>query len=231
MGRQTAIILTAVFVILAWAGFVRADLTDGLISYWAFDDGSGALAEDSAGSNDGTVSGAVWTTGLIGGALDFDGVDDYVAIGPGVLPVGEKSLFAWVKLPPVGQGSGNNYDFFIYNGLPSDDKGIVLYFNDGVNLRWAKTVSWDFDVAYTVALDDDKWHFVGVTYDGSIHRLYFDGYEAASSPGSDITAITLDEGIGGSESDTINRSFYGKIDEVRIYSRALSTEEVLVVCN
>ena len=59
------------------AGPTHAVLTDGLVSYWKLDDGSGSVATDSAGSNNGTITGATWTTGKIGGALNFNG-DDYV---------------------------------------------------------------------------------------------------------------------------------------------------------
>jgi len=48
------------------------------ISHWKFDEGEGDIAYDSVGSNHGTIYGATWTTGQINGALDFDGVDDYV---------------------------------------------------------------------------------------------------------------------------------------------------------
>jgi hypothetical protein len=48
-----------------------------LVSLWKFDEGSGGTAYDSASDNDGTIYGASWTTGQIGGALDFDGSNDY----------------------------------------------------------------------------------------------------------------------------------------------------------
>jgi hypothetical protein len=50
----------------------------GPIAYWKFDEGGGTTAYDSAGSNNGSVYGAQWITGQIGGGLSFDGVDDHV---------------------------------------------------------------------------------------------------------------------------------------------------------
>ena len=51
------------------------------IGRWWFDEGAGIIAYDSARSNHGTlINGPTWTTGQIGGALQFDGVDDYVEI-------------------------------------------------------------------------------------------------------------------------------------------------------
>ena len=73
------IILTACVVIVA---FVFAQVYPvGMISYWKFDEGSGPTAFDSADANDGTlINGPVWTSGQVGGALSFDGLDDYVEV-------------------------------------------------------------------------------------------------------------------------------------------------------
>src|SRR5262245_13005486 len=62
-------------------GYVAAQLENGLIGYWSFNEGSGTFASDSSGNgNNGTlVNGPIWTSGEIAGALSFDGVDDYVS--------------------------------------------------------------------------------------------------------------------------------------------------------
>jgi hypothetical protein len=201
----------------------------GPIAHWKFDEGSGTTAYDSAGTNDGTVYGVTWTTGQIDGALSFDGVDDYVEIGPGVMPVGEKSLFSWVKMPPVGQCSGVDCDYLIYHGIDSDAGGTVLYYNNGVELRWFNPHSGGFDAKHTVAIDNNQWHFVGFVYDGGVYRLYLDGNDIASSTGGDHSTIISYEGIGGFNGDYLLRSWYGIIDDVRIYDRALSAEEILAL--
>ena len=210
------------------AAFTRADMpTEDLVSYWTFDEGEGSTAYDSAGDNHGAISGTQWTEGLIMGALNFDHVDDYVEIGPGVLPVGEKSFFAWIKMPPVGQGSTDKYNHIIYFG-GSSTEALFFYFDDGVRLRFWNNASGGPDAHYTVALDDDQWHHVGFTYDNntSMLHLYFDGTEVATSVGDDHSPLTIVEGIGGYRGNILNRAWTGKIDEVRIYNRALSIEEI-----
>ena len=78
MKARKTFFFVAVLVVLFGAASARADLTDGLVAHWKLD----GDANDSAGSNDGTlVNGPIWTTGQIGDALDFDGVDDYVDVG------------------------------------------------------------------------------------------------------------------------------------------------------
>jgi len=62
-----------------------ADITTGLVGHWTFNEGAGTTASDSSGNNNtGTlINGPIWTTGKIGQALDFDGVNDYVDLGGG----------------------------------------------------------------------------------------------------------------------------------------------------
>src|SRR5208337_1034898 len=51
------------------------------VSYWEFNEGSGTIATDSVGTNNGTISGgATWTSGVVGNALSFDGVNDYIQV-------------------------------------------------------------------------------------------------------------------------------------------------------
>ena len=70
------IVLSAVLCIFAPGQSAWAAIEDGLISYWPFDEGSGTIAEDAVGDNDGTINGgAAWVTGKFGTALSFDGAD------------------------------------------------------------------------------------------------------------------------------------------------------------
>ena len=77
-------------------GYVAAQLENGLIGYWSFDEGRGTTASDSSGNgNDGTlVNGPIWTSGEIAGALSFDGVDDYVSFASQAQST--ISISAWV---------------------------------------------------------------------------------------------------------------------------------------
>ena len=83
-----------------YKGDVWSFKTAGLIAHWKLDEGSGAVAYDSAGTNDGTlINGPTWTTGIIDGALDFDGVDDYVDVGndSSLMTTGDLTIIAWIK--------------------------------------------------------------------------------------------------------------------------------------
>ena len=73
------LIFTFCIMVLGTAGSASADL----IGYWKLDEGSGSIAYDSGiAANDGTLHGGPqWVSGMIGGALEFDGSDDYIDCG------------------------------------------------------------------------------------------------------------------------------------------------------
>jgi hypothetical protein len=78
-------------------------IPEGMVSYWRLDEGSGETAEDWADGNDGalypTPPGPSWTTGQVGGALEFDGYDDYVDINNGAISVSTQySIIFWIYL-------------------------------------------------------------------------------------------------------------------------------------
>jgi len=66
------------------------------VAHWMFDEGQGDIASDSAGTNHGTlVNGPQWTTGIIGSALEFDGVNDYVALQNNAVTTTEFTVAGW----------------------------------------------------------------------------------------------------------------------------------------
>ncbi|MFH1725585.1 MAG: discoidin domain-containing protein, partial [Elusimicrobiota bacterium] len=99
----------------------NADQTDSdgvlggsFISYWRFEEGSGTDAADSAGAGAGTLDGATWTGGQVGGALSFDGTDR-VIVGnqPSLMGLSAITIEAWIKpngFPATYHGIVTNWD-------------------------------------------------------------------------------------------------------------------------
>ncbi len=224
--RYALLAITIILSTFCGASLAGPVAEANLVAWWKFDEGTGGIAHDSAGDNNGVIYGPQWTEGVIGTALEFNGTDDYVDIGPGVPPTGPKTISAWVKIPPVGQGSADSlYDFFILEGRQAGNEIAVLYFNDGVELKYWNQVAGGIEIKHTVALDDDEWHFVGLTYDLVTWTLYLDGFPVTTGTGDDHSAIVSGESIGG-DTGSMFRAWYGKIDDVRIYDKALSEDEV-----
>ena len=195
------------------------------LAHWKLDEIEGDTAYDSAGMNDALVIGnPLWqpTGGQVDGALQFDGIDDYVSTSFVLNPKdGSFSLFAWIKGGAPGQV------------IVSQEGGVSWLMADvadgalRTDLRASATTGRDAKpsgpplICSTVVTDGD-WHRVGFVWDGSDRVLYVDGIEVARD-----TAETLESASGGlyigAGSTLVPGSFFsGLIDDIRIYNRVVS---------
>jgi hypothetical protein len=192
----------------------------GLTSYWIFDEADGAIAYDSAGYNDGTIEGAQWTTGKIEGALEFDGVDDYVMVGKNddIFPNNILTWSVWIK----------PFSYTSYGVILWDDD-IQATGDRGVELRSDGRIGageWFVDTVSSFVISLDQWHHIAFTSGDGEMKLYIDGELNATS--SDVlpdhtgrSFVSIGSGHTG-----YRGYFHGMIDEVAIYGRALSPEEI-----
>jgi len=197
----------------------------GLVLWLKFNEGSGSIAKDSSFyNNHGTIYGATWTDGKFGKALSLDGVDDY-----GKVPHTESLKFtnkdeltvmAWIYL----KGLTGNHQMIVCKGLVP---GYWLYWKFDENY-WRFLIADGTNYLYAQYYDLNplnKWlQLVGV-YSNNTVMLYVNG-EKKDENTKTLTDFTLTENllIGKNPYDTYY--FNGTIDEVRIYNRALSEEEI-----
>jgi len=185
-------------------------LSVGLVSHYKFD----GDAEDSVGVNDGTeVGNPTYSTGLHNQAISLDGDGDYVNCGSDV----SFDITGSITLSALIKGTFNNgwdpiiaksYDWMLSRGTGDE----AAFFCIGVG-----------SVLGTTNINDDQWHYVAAVYDGSKMYLYVDGVrDAYKSLSGSLNVSASSVYIGGSPS----QSFNGLIDDVVIYSRALSEEEI-----
>jgi hypothetical protein len=209
----------------------------GNLAHWKLNEGAGQTASDSSGNGrHGTVAGAHWVPGYEGAALGFDGSGDYVDVGNDLFDqytVG--TITAFIKADALtGQtifasGSDSDANYFF--------KFFVFNISGGLHLfagTKAPTNNW---VRSTSTLNLNQWYHVAVTSDGNQWRLYINGVEetlvnySGNNVGNWFSAV--DNGtnsylIGSLQSAlTIKETFTGDIDDVRIYGRALSGQEIL----
>ena len=207
---------------------LTADVADAaepnLVGWWTFDEGSGTTAYDSAGSNDGTIYGAQWTSGRIDGALSFDGSGDYVGlsdIGFSLMGSGiSSSTGFWFKINTLSPGENKA----IFEQEKSLFDRYVFWFEDSTD-----TVNFLLDGAQATpfSISAVTWYHVVGVVNGSEGRFFVNGSEVGSA--FSYTAVDTTgylevgrcpfNGYGG-------YYFNGTIDDVRIYNRALSAEEI-----
>jgi dienelactone hydrolase len=220
-----------------------------LVGHWKFDETSGSTAYDSAGIHDGTLfDGPIWqsTGGRIGGAIHFDGTNDYVKI-PDFDYQGDNNectISYWFTLADANnQGHG----FMFSHGYYVDENNANMSFrgedttSTGKITAWYRTTgqgTWNPSTAGTYV--DSNWHLYTYTMSSTSGlRIYLDGAEAGSSvlyPG--IFDPAYDIHVGCVFSGSSRSLFFGntdpedaKIDDLRIYNRALSNSEVSALMN
>jgi len=190
-----------------------------------FDEGSGSTVYDqSLYGNNGTIHGATWTKGRYGYALSFDGTDDYVEVPHSdVFNVNQFTITLWLKANE-GYGSENNPGIIAKRNSTSSSWGLWIRASDGK--IWGRVWQSDgtqVDLPATFTIQTDTWYFVAFVADGSEVKILVDGEQVTSlSYDGTIQASTFPIRIGYQNIDYFN----GIIDDVRIYSRALTDEEI-----
>jgi hypothetical protein len=202
---------------------------NGLVGYWPLDDLSGGTAPDIVGTNPATQQGSVTEAGgLLNGAASLDGSDDYFELGD-VLGLTESfSLSALVNASEsqVGftrlisrelSGRGNRQ----YN-LIFDRSGTAA--RSAIDLTDGSTAIVEGNESVT----DGEWHLLTATFDSASDlRLYVDGTRVDSvSTGASAVSRSTGVYLGTIAHTPGTRLYEGLLDDVRIYNRALSENEV-----
>ncbi|MEX1382612.1 LamG-like jellyroll fold domain-containing protein [Lutibacter sp.] len=201
----------------SWTTALEVDL----VSYYTLNETSGTTAEDVHGTNDGTNNGAtVNVAGKIGTAYDFDGTNDYVSVSFG--ETFSAITYSWWM---AWDDSGTSATQVVFES-DTTAEGLV-YTGSGATDSIAVRIGTDLtDALFESAIPDSGWHHYVATWDGTDVKLYVDGTEHGSSPISrawsnpSFTSFY----IGARAGNSVN--FDGKIDEVGIWSRALTSTEI-----
>jgi hypothetical protein len=198
----------------------------GLIAYWILDESQGIIAYDSIADCSGTLIGdPVWQpdAGIVDGALQFDGSDDYVVTDYVLDPAhGPFSVFGWIKGGTPGQaiisqmdGSGNGETWLGIDSL----NGCLM--TELVAPPIGRFISQPLESKQIIT--DDIWHHIGFVWDGSYRILYVDGIEVAKDTNPLASLKNSDGGlyIGANKNRDAGTFFSGMIDDIRIYNRAV----------
>jgi hypothetical protein len=204
------------------------DLASGLVAFYDFDETSGTSAADSSGNGHTAtlVGGATFAAGLENNAVTLSGSGQYVSLPTGIAnDLSSFSITAWVKLTTSPMWN-RVFDF----GTGTNDY-MFLTSNSGTTTRFSITTGSSAGEEQTnaPALPTGTWEHVAVTLAGATCSLYVQGAQAGQSTNVTLTPSSL----GNTTQNWLGRSEYaadpylqGQLDNVRIYSRALTAAEV-----
>ncbi len=208
-----------------------------LLAWWKFDDGTGTIATDSGGNgHDGVfIQDPDWVAGKFGSGLFFDGQGgERVSLGGLDIPSGQMTITCWFKadnLDTPGQdprmvskadGGGNNDHWWMFSSSRQGASKLLrfrLKTNDGQQTSEIKAGSFEVN----------EWIHGAIWWDGTDMKIYKNGVEVgALAKGG--TSVALDPSVQGAIGNqpigAENRPFEGIIDDVRIYTKALTVEEI-----
>ena len=196
---------------------------DGLIGSWHMDEGTGDTTKDTSGyGNDGTITGATWGDGYYGKALHYDG-DDYVNCGNAEVldntqPIAVEMRVLFESLP----------DAYVY----LVDKYQAAY--KGYRLREEKTTGYitfliydgsaEYYILSNTKVTTNEWYHIVSGYDGADLHIYLNGTSDASK------SVNITRAYGTSDL-RLGNSHVGYQDEVRIYNRFPTAEEIVDLAN
>jgi parallel beta-helix repeat protein len=198
-----------------------AEMLPGLVGWWRLDDAAGSVALDSSSShNDGLLNGPVWTIGVDGGGLSFDGSDDYVDAGAGNLPAGDEpqTVALWLCFPaspPAGVQSAVSMQTAGAAGV------VQLGFRSSRLTAWTSGGS---SLADTTAPPANEWHHCAYTFDGTVHRLYLNGVLVDTS--TTVPNAARPGILRFGHTASWGEHFSGSLDDIRIYDRTLTAAEI-----
>ncbi|MEX0924710.1 MAG: LamG domain-containing protein, partial [Candidatus Paceibacterota bacterium] len=203
-------------------------LTNGLVGHWSFDgpDVSASTADDVSGNgNDGTLNGDVSpAAGVIGQGFSFDGSGDYILVSPmdGLTNltvsgwIYRENNSTWHALSSRQTGSNSTRNWWL-GGESGQNKAFFSMYSSG---GAANSHSSNGD------LPQEEWTHITGTYNGSAMKIYINGALDKTIETS-FTPVTSSADMAiGARGDGGTHYLDGLVDDVRIYNRALSADEV-----
>jgi hypothetical protein len=199
----------------------------GLVASYSFDEGSGTILSDSSGNgNNGTINGATWTTGKYGGGLSFDGINDYIQVSNSnsLDIIGDEiTLSGWVNL----NINGNDHDYsIICKGTTNDERYLLgvteqeqFNFRTSTNNAYLKIALGNVSV--------DQWVHIAGVYNGNQMRGYVNGIEVASRSQTGNILSDSNPLFIGKRCANDQRFIQASLDNIRIYNKALTAQEVI----
>jgi arylsulfatase A-like enzyme len=221
-----SIVLSAFFSFYVPGIFAAPIPTDNLLGYWKLDEMNGTTTVDNSGNgnNGALVGNPAWTAGKVNGALNFNGTTDYVNIPDSPkFDMKDFSVSAWIN---IGTNGTVGSRIVGQRELSSPPGWGLRVTNNKLNAQLP--LDYVTPTPFGPLLNDNKWHHIAMTRDTVQGKITFwvdgisVGTQTSTSTATYAVAAPL---IIGANNGGIG-FFPGKIDDVRIYGKALTASEV-----
>lgn len=214
------------------------ELANGLIGHWRFDEGLFGVVSDESGNDCSMrVVNGLWTTGHVGGAVEFNGRNAYAEVerSAPLNLTGTVTVCAWIKLNAGGMdqkiagimgnrsGMGGGYKLSVY----ADNK---LDFE----IRPASGLVINRNVTGGTVLVPGVWyHVMGVYSDNeNFMATYINGaLERRIMTSASLAKTTGKFTVAAEPWNNAENQFHGLIDDLRVYNRTLNAAEIRMLCN
>jgi Tfp pilus assembly protein PilV len=201
--------------------------TENLAANWQFDEGSGSTAADDENSNNGTLIGSpAWQTGSNGSghSLNFNGSNQYMtAPDNSTLDIsGPITISAWAKTATLSQNH-----VIVSKKCDSSTNGFSFSeFYSQLEFEYGSKGAGSYAYSSSGVLSANTWQHVVVTFDGTNIKFYVNGVDAGSSVVTPTSVQPNSSTLYVGAYPCGGYYFNGNLDNVRVFSRALSSTEV-----
>jgi hypothetical protein len=230
---KTTILSLAAVLLLSVSGYTQTVPsyvpTSGLVGWWPF---NGNAADESGNGNNGTVNGATLTADRFGNqnaAYSFDGVNDFIGASAISFPLSasDRSINFWVS----DQSTTNTCNIPVRYGSHSPSNGFWVNVNYNCNANYPNgAIIADFYNVFLVSnnvIPLNQWKMVTITINSQTCSIYIDGQLDNSGPiGINTTLSDTSFYIGADLISTPNYYYNGLIDDIGIWNRALTQQEI-----
>jgi hypothetical protein len=206
----------------------------GLIGYWNFNEGSGNIVSDTSGyGNDGTRVGASWVNGTLGSALEITD-EEYVTDIPSSFDDPITTAFtitAWVKW--YGFDTYPEEVIIIFDGRADQPRGFLFYIQRNTGLLGLHLNRANTSIYSESAFPIGSWTFVVGVFNDETNtmRLYINGVQDQTAIVSSQYLDSYHEAMIGNNHWGVWAPLNGIVDELRLYNRELSGDEILDLYN
>jgi hypothetical protein len=211
-----------VTILLNKTGVCLSPLID-MVSWWSADGHSFDLYGIYSGT---MMNGTTYASGRVGRAFSFDGVDDFVEVDLSFDDIGNTpfTIDFWM----FSRSDGNN-TYVLGKSHPDGGFGWDMRLSNN-SIQVYGVNGWDLNITSDTSVTRDAWHHVALASTDTTVTLYVDGVLKGTSPRSAISSTT-NPGRIGYTTNFGGSAFFGLIDEVGIFNRALTSQEIVAIYN